>query len=93
MYRRTERYFMNRLTVKNRDGYFVPDENRKEAIQRLGKFENAYEDLMNSQAQIPKDLLALRTQGKEKTVRYKEILAQKLINNNIVLFFEKHGLK
>ena len=84
---------MNRFTVKNEGGYIVPNENIEKAIERLGEFEDAYEDLMCSQAQIPKDLENLRAQGKEKTVRYKETMAQKLINNSIVMFFEQHGLK
>ena len=84
---------MNRFTVKNKDGYYVPDRCAKDAIQRLGEFEDAYEDLMNSQSQIPIDLENMRIQGKEKTVRYKETMVQKLINSNIVTFFERHGLK
>ena len=84
---------MNRLTVKNADGYCVSNENVAKAIQRLGEFEDAYEELKSSQERIPKELENLRTQGKEKTVRYKETLAQKLITNNIALFFEAHGLK
>jgi hypothetical protein len=84
---------MDRFTVKNKDGYDISDKYIKDAIQRLGEFEDAYEALMNSQAQIPKELENLRTQGKEKTVRYKETMDQKLINNSIIMFFEKHGLK
>jgi hypothetical protein len=84
---------VKRFTVKNNDGYYVPAENIKKAIQRLGEFEDAYEDLMNSKVQIPKDLENMRIQGKEKTVRYKETMAQKLINNSIIMFFENHGLK
>ena len=84
---------MKRITIKSIDGYSVPDESVKDAIQRLGEFEDAYDDLVNSQEQIPKYLETLRTQGKEKTVRYKETMAQKLINNSIVMFFEIHGLK
>jgi len=85
--------FVNRFTIKNGDSYYIPDENMKEAIQRLGKYEDAYENLLNAQAQIPKDLENMRIQGKEKTVRYKETMAQKLINNHIETFFEKYGLK
>ena len=84
---------MDRFTVKNNGKYNLPDKYIKEAIQKLGKFEDAYEALMNSRAQILEELENLRLQEKEKTVRYKETLAQKLINNNIVMFFEKHGLK
>ncbi|MCL2142301.1 MAG: hypothetical protein FWH46_05440 [Methanimicrococcus sp.] len=85
--------FLNRFTAKNKDGYFVSDEEIKKAIQRLGEFEDAYEDLMNRQVQIPKELESMRIEGKDKTVRYKETMAQKLINNSIMLFFEEHGLK
>ena len=84
---------MKRITIKSIDDYSVPDESIKDAIQRLGEFEDAYDDLMNSQEKIPKDLEIMRTKGKEKTVSYKETLVQKLINNSIVMFFEIHGLK
>jgi len=84
---------MERLTGKNKNGYFVSDENIETALHRLGMFEDAYETLINHQAQIPVDLENLRKQGKEKTVTYKETMAQKLINNSILIFFEKHGLK
>jgi len=84
---------MDRYTVKNEGGYHVPDKSTEKAIQRLGDFDDAFEDLMNSQAKIPMELENMRMQGKEKTVRYKETVAQKLINNNIIMFFEKHGMK
>jgi len=85
---------MNRLTGKRIDGsYVVSDEDMDKAIERLGVFEDAYESLKKDMEQIPKDLEALRVQGKEKTIRYKEAVTQKLINNNIMFFFERHDLK
>jgi len=85
---------LNRLTEKKKEGdYFISDENMELAIQRLGVFEDAYENLMESQEQIPKELESLRLNGKEKTITYRETMARKMMNNNIVLFFEKHGLK
>jgi len=85
---------MNRITVKSEDGVYSVDEGViNDAIRRLGMFEDAYEDLLGSIERIPGELEAMRMQGKEKTVRYKETVAQKLINNNIVAFFERHGLK
>ena len=60
--------------------------------ERLAKFDAAYRDLQNSIAELPGKLETLRAQGKEKTVTYKELLTQKLINNNILMFFEKHGI-
>jgi len=85
---------MKRFTVKRSDGsYTIADSEVEEAISRLGLFEDAYEDLLDSIERIPVELKAMRTEGKEKTVRYKETVTQKLINNNIVAFFERHGLK
>jgi hypothetical protein len=85
---------VERLTEKTKNGnYSVVDKDIEKVIQKLGLFEDAYENLINSQVQIPKDLETLRIQGKNKTVRYKETMAQKLINNHIVMFFERHGLK
>ena len=60
--------------------------------ERLAKFEEAYRDLQISISELPGKLEILRAQGKEKTVTYKEMLTQKLINNNILMFFEKYGL-
>lgn len=84
---------MNRLTEKKEDGNYTVINNDIEAIiKRLGLFEDAYDSLMNSQEHIPKELVLLREQGKEKTVTYKEKMTRKLINNNIVMFFESHGI-
>jgi len=85
---------MSRLTGKNKDGYYglISDESIYEAIQKLGALEDACDDLTNSQKQIPKELEELRLQGKEKTVRYKETMTQKLINSNIIMFLERYGL-
>jgi len=84
---------LNRLTEKKEDGNYTVINNDIEAIiKRLGLFEDAYDSLMNSQEHIPKELVLLREQGKEKTVTYKEKMTRKLINNNIVMFFESHGI-
>ena len=85
---------MNRITLRSHDGsYHIAEDDIEKAIHMLGKFEDAYEELVDSIERIPGELEAMRIQGKEKTVRYKETIAQKLINNNIVAFFERHGLK
>jgi len=60
---------------------------------RLEKFEKAYQSLLDSMSDIPGKLESLRKEGKEKTVTYKELMTQKLINNNILMFFETHGIK
>jgi len=81
------------MTGKSEQGYTLSHQDMEKAIQMLGQWEDALEELQRAQQQIPKDLEALRSSGKEKTVQYREMLAQKLINNNILLFIESHGLK
>ncbi|MBP1743407.1 MAG: hypothetical protein H6Q58_385 [Firmicutes bacterium] len=64
-----------------------------EAIDRLGRFENMYFDLIAQQVEISKELEKLRSEGKTKTVRFKQLLTNKLTNSNILVTFEMHGLK
>jgi hypothetical protein len=64
-----------------------------EAITKLAKFENIYEDLIASQSQIPKELEKLRNEGKTKTVRFKELMVRKMTNANIINLFKTYGLE
>jgi len=85
---------MERLTKKNNDGkYYIDEADITEITQRLAAFENAYEDLLSSMMELPAKLEKLRAEGKEKTVTYREMVTQKLINNNIIMFFERNGIK
>ncbi len=85
---------MDRFTKRTKEGRFVVDSSRMEAaIQRLAQFEDAYQELTDSQTQIHPKLKKLRADGKEKTVRYREMMAQKLVNLNMLLFLEKYGIR
>ena len=59
---------------------------------RLAAFEEAYNELTDSLVTIPAQLEKLKGQGKEKTVRYRELLGQKLMNGQIKALFERHGI-
>lgn len=93
---------MKRLTrLSNKEEVYVTDaiEGRfddkdyyGEAIQKLAIFENLYEYLIDSQTSIPKELETLRNQGKSKTVTFKELLTQKLINDSTLMLLSRHGL-
>jgi len=83
---------MERLTINNDIGFSVPDSRLNEAIQRLAAFEDVYDELAVSMVAIPGDLAKLRAEGKEKTVRYKELFGQKMLNNHIIALFERHGI-
>jgi len=62
------------------------------ALRRLATFEAVYEELADSITAIPTELEKLKAAGKEKTVRYKELFAQKLTNNYIIALFERYGI-
>ena len=83
---------MRRLTIKNGKEFAVPESGIPEAMSRLAAFEDIYEDLANSIAAIQAELGKLKAAGKEKTVRYKELFGQKLVNNRIMDLFERHGI-
>lgn len=63
-----------------------------EAIERLALFENALEDLISGQDRIARELDALRQQGKQKSVRFRELLGEKMINGNLIALFRARGL-
>jgi hypothetical protein len=84
---------MQRYTTKNPDGSVsIADADMPAALQLLAAFEDAYADFTASQELIPQELARLKAEGKEKTVRYKELFGQKLINLQIASLFERHGI-
>ena len=64
-----------------------------EAISKLAKFENIYDDLISKQGEISKELGKLRLEDKTHTVKFKQLLANKMTNANIIILFETYGLK
>lgn len=64
-----------------------------DAIEKLAKFENLYDHLIARQSSIPKELETLRNAGKNKTVTFKELLAEKLVNEMMLKLLGRHGLK
>jgi len=68
------------------EGYFG------DAVEKLAKFENLHDYLVERQICIPKELEALRNEGKSKTVKFKELLAQKLINETLLDLLASKGI-
>jgi len=93
---------MNRLTRKSdgNNSYIVDDTNVHhdvsgyygDAVSKLAKFENFYDDLVLKQSEISKELEKLKSEGKTHTVKFKQLLTNKLTNNNIIMLFETYGL-
>lgn len=59
-----------------------------EAIMKLAKLENIYDNLVLRQNEISKELEKLRSEDKTHTVKFKQLLANKITNSNIIMLFE-----
>lgn len=64
-----------------------------EAIEKLAKFENLFDHLIERKNAIPIELDSLRSEGKNKTYGYKEKFAEKLMNDMLLNMLEQYGLK
>jgi len=94
---------MERLTraLDNNEFYIVDDDKVNhdvngysgDAINKLAKFENIYDDLLASQDEISKELERLRNAGKTHSLKFKELMAKKFTNNNIIILFKAYGLQ
>lgn len=63
------------------------------AIERLAGFENAYEAIERERDKAEAELVKLRAAGKQKTVQFRQLLAQKITHANILALFAIHGIK
>ena len=84
---------MERYTQKNDRSITVDPERMEEALARLAAFEDMAQGLERDQENIARTLEELRSWGKDRTVQFKELLARKLVNNNMKLLLERYGIK
>ena len=80
------------LAKSNKDVDAISDSTGQEKSQRLAAFEDAYQEVADSMTTIPVELEKLKAEGKEKTVRYKELFGQKLMNSQIAALYKRHGI-
>jgi len=59
---------------------------------RLAKFEAVYDELAASLKSVPAELDRLKADGREKTVRFRDLMGQKLFNTMVKDLFERHGI-
>lgn len=93
---------MNRLTraLDGNNLYVVEDSKIQhdvngysgDAINKLAKFENFYDNLISKQSEITKELEKLKLEGKTRSVKFKQLLANKLTNSNIIILLKTYGL-
>lgn len=93
---------LDRLTRKLGGGIYVVNETKLrrdaggysgDAITRLAGFENMFEDLVSKQEEISKELERLRSEDKMHSVKFKQLLANKLTNNNVLILLKSYGLE
>ena len=80
---------MERFTVREGKAVRVQPERLEEALIQLARFEDMAQGLEQEQEEIVQRLAQLREQGREKTVQFRELLAQKLTNQNMKLLLER----
>lgn len=80
---------MQPLTTREGTGYALSPERYDAGVNRLGALERMWADLEARQAAIPGELQALREAGKEKTVKFRELMAEKLTNAAILSALER----
>ena len=83
---------MERYTVRAGGAVSVPPEQLEAALERLARFEDMALGLEAEQGDIAARLAALREQGRDKTVQFRELLAQKLTNSNLRLLLERYRI-
>ena len=84
---------MERYTAREGEQVRVRPERLEEALDRLARFEDMVQGLDREQAEIARRLEQLRGQGREKTVQFRELLAQKLTNQNMKLLLERWNIR
>lgn len=92
---------MDRYTQKIGNCYYVANEKTiqndngctGDAIEMLAKFENYYNDLVLKQEQIIKEMEKLKSENKTHTVKFKQLLANKLNNSSNLLILNQFGIQ
>ena len=81
---------MERLTKKTQQGYTV--KGVAAAVQRLAEFENFYEGSQTEQRALAEKLDMLKAQGKKDSVRFRQLLGQKMTNSGILVLLKTYNI-
>ena len=84
---------MPRITVKSEGAIVTKEHSASEIAERLALFEDAYDEIIAKRETIPLELARLKEEGKEKTVRYRELFGEKLMLGYVVSLFARHGIE
>ena len=65
---------------------------KEELIQLLLKYEGFKDSILAKQNIVLQEMEKLKGMGKEKSVRYRELLGNKMLNNLIIQYLERSGI-
>ena len=83
---------MERYTHRDQGEWQVPEGMERTAIERLARFEDAYEDILSRKTDIEEQMESLRAAGKQKSARFRELLGEKLMLQQLIMILESRGL-
>ena len=84
---------MERYTQRREETWVLAEGTElSRALERLGRCEDLLSDLEREQTELSQKLEELRVQGKNKTVQFKELMARKLVNQQLRLRLEQYKL-
>ena len=84
---------MERYTQRQADAWTLSEgTDLSQALKRLARCEDLLSDLEREQTELAQRLEELRLQGKNKTVQFKELMARKLVNQQLRLRLEQYKL-
>ncbi|HEX3031452.1 MAG TPA: hypothetical protein VHS59_04325 [Bacillota bacterium] len=93
---------MDRMTRPLGNGSYIVDADKVkcdaqgcsgEAMDRLARFENFYSDLVAGQIKTVEDMEKLRSEGKTKSVRFRELMVKKMTDSNLIDLLKFYGLE
>lgn len=91
MEKRTTRVLNNNIPSASVKSFEKSNRNGNHA-KKLAGLEKLVEDLVAEQERISDQLDTFRREGKTKSVRFRELMGQKLFNSNVLNLFERYGL-
>lgn len=85
---------MERYTVQKAGAWVLAEgeSSLSLALERLARCEDLLSSLEREQAELSEKLEALKVQGRQKTVQFRELMARKLVNQQLRLRLEEYKL-
>ncbi len=70
----------------------INNEHDTDTGNRIRKFENLYDFVIEQQQSLPAELENMRRKGETKTYKYRELFGRKLMNDSFILLLKKFDL-